>query len=65
MNWLLPYDYEFEDEAKLIKIIKDLNKEINKEINQSTNIPPVVLFEKEKEYLQELPNEIIIVFYKL
>ena len=37
-----------------------MNKEINKEVNQSTNMPPVTLFEKEKEYLQPLPNEIII-----
>lgn len=60
MTWLLPYDYEFSDENELIQIIKRLNKEINKEVNQSTNMPPVVLFEKEKEYLQPLPNEIII-----
>lgn len=60
MNWLLPYDYEFNNEDELINIIKKLNKEINKEVNQSTNMPPVILFEKEKEYLQPLPNEIII-----
>ncbi len=60
MNWLLPYDYEFNNEEDLIRIIKILNKEINKEVNQTTNMPPVVLFEKEKEYLQPLPNEIII-----
>lgn len=60
MNWLLPYDYEFNEENELIEIIKKLNKEINKEVNQSTNMPPVVLFEKEKEYLQPLPTETII-----
>ena len=60
MNWLIPYNYEFTDENQLIEIIKRLNKEINKEVNQATNMPPVVLFEKEKEYLQPLPNEIII-----
>lgn len=60
MNWLLPYDYEFNNEDELIQIIKRLNKEINKEVNQTTNMPPVALFEKEKEYLQPLPNEIII-----
>lgn len=63
MNWLLPYDYEFKDEEELIQIIKKLNKEINREVNQSTNMPPVVLFEKEKEYLQPLPNEIIMEQY--
>lgn len=60
MNWLLPYDYEFDNEDELIRIIQRLNKEINKEVNQTTNMPPVVLFEKEKEHLQPLPNEIII-----
>lgn len=60
MNWLLPYDYEFNNEDELVQIIKRLNKEINLEVNQTTNMPPVVLFEKEKEYLQPLPNEIII-----
>lgn len=63
MNWLLPYDYEFNNEEELIKIIKRLNKEINKEVNQSTNMPPVSIFQKEKEYLQPLPNEIIIDSY--
>lgn len=60
MNWLQPYNYEFENESELIEIIKKLNKEINKEVNQTTNMPPVVLFEKEKEYLQPLPKETII-----
>lgn len=60
MNWLLPYDNEFNNEDELVKIIQRLNKEINKEVNQTTNMPPVSLFNKEKEYLQPLPNEIII-----
>lgn len=60
MNWLLPYDGEFDNEDELIQIIKRLNNEINKEVNQTTNMPPVALFVKEKEYLQPLPNEIII-----
>ena len=60
MNWLLPYDNEFKNEDELIKIVERLNKEINKEVNQTTNMPPVSLFEKEKEYLQPLPNDVII-----
>ncbi len=63
VNWILPYDYEFNDETELIEIIKKLNKEINKEVNQTTNMPPVSLFQKEKEYLQPLPNEIVIDSY--
>lgn len=60
MNWLYPYDYEFKDEEELITIIKKLNKQINKEVNQFTNMPPVVLFQKEKEYLQPLPKQTIM-----
>lgn len=60
MSWLYPYDYSFKDEDELINIIKRLNKEINKEVNQTTNMPPVSLFQKEKEYLQPLPKQIII-----
>ena len=60
MSWLYPYDYEFNTEEELIEIVKRLNKEINKEVNQSTNMPPISLFQEEKEYLQPLPKQIII-----
>ena len=60
MSWLYPYDYEFKTEEELIEIVKRLNKEINKEVNQSTNMPPISLFQEEKEYLQPLPKQIII-----
>lgn len=60
MNWLNPYDSEFNTEEELIDIIKKLNKEINKQVNQTTNMPPVMLFQKEKEYLQPLPKQVII-----
>jgi hypothetical protein len=60
VNWLLPYDNELNDEKELIEVIKKINKEVNKEVNQVTNMPPVSLFQKEKEYLQPLPNQIII-----
>ena len=63
MNWLLPYDYEFETEEELIQIIKRLSNKINQEVNQTTNLPPVSLFQKEKEYLQPLPKQIIIDSY--
>ena len=60
MSWLYPYDYEFNTESELIDIIKRLNKEINNETNQSTNMPPIVLFQKEKEYLQPIPKQVIL-----
>lgn len=60
MNWLLPYDNELETEEQLKEIIKNIANKTNTEVNQSTNMPPVALFMKEKEYLQSLPNQNII-----
>lgn len=63
VNWLKPYDYEFESEEELIEILKNINIKVNREKNQTTNIPPITLFEKEKEYLQPMPNQVIIENY--
>ena len=60
VNWIKPYESEFSTEEDLIKIFARITKEVNKQINQTTNMPPIDLFQKEKEYLQPLPNEIII-----
>ncbi|MBQ8891594.1 MAG: IS21 family transposase [Bacilli bacterium] len=63
MNWLYPYEHEFESEEDLINIIKKINIQINKEINQTTNMPPLSLFRIEKEYLKPLPNKQVIANY--
>lgn len=63
MNWLYPYQNEFETEEDLINIVKKLNKQINLEVNQTTNIPPVSLFRIEKEYLKPLPTKQVIDSY--
>lgn len=60
MSWLIPYNNEFEDEKELIEIIRKINKEVNKQVNSTTGVAPIMLFEKEKEYLQPLPNKDII-----
>lgn len=60
VNWIRPYENEFSTEEDLIKIFEKITKEVNKQINQTTNMPPIDLFKKEKEYLQPLPNEVII-----
>ena len=36
---------------------------MNDEINQTTKLPPIVLFQKEKEYLNPLPNRILLEDY--
>lgn len=63
VNWLKPYNYEFENEIELISIIKKVNSKINDEVNQTTHIPPSVLFEKEKETLNPLTNRIVLESY--
>ncbi len=63
MNWLYPYNYEFETESELIEIIKKINIKVNMEVNSTTNMPPIILYEKEKEYLNPLPKKQIIESY--
>ncbi|MCM1197147.1 MAG: IS21 family transposase [Roseburia sp.] len=63
MNWLYPYNHEFETESELIEIIGKINEQINLEVNSTTNMPPIVLYEKEKEYLNPLPTKHIIDSY--
>ena len=63
LSRLIPYNYEFSDEAELIEIINRLSDEVNSEINQTTNVSPIVLFAKESKELSPLPGEEIIDFY--
>ncbi len=63
INWLIPYDYEFDTENDLQDILKRINEKVNREVNQTTNMPPVSLFQKEKEYLQPLPKQDILDYY--
>lgn len=60
MNWLYPYQNEFETEEDLINVIKKLNNQINLEVNQTTNMKPISLFRLEKEYLKPLPTKQVI-----
>lgn len=63
MSWLIPYNNEFEDEEELIKIISEINLKVNRQINSSINVAPIMLFNKEKEYLKPLPNDKIMEQY--
>lgn len=60
MSWLIPYNNEFEDEQELIKIISEINLKVNRQVNSTIGIAPIMLFNKEKEYLQPLPNSKIM-----
>ena len=63
MSWLIPYNYEFETEEDLIKIIEEINLKVNKQINETIGVPPIMLFQKEKEYLKPLPSNKILNSY--
>lgn len=65
MSWLIPYNHEFENEEELIKIIKEINYKVNRQVNSSIGVAPVILFNKEKEYLQPLPSKKILQEYQI
>ena len=63
INWLIPYNGEFETEEELIEIIKNINIKVNQQVNVTTGVTPILLFQKEKEYLKPLPNNKILNSY--
>jgi transposase len=60
---ILAYNNEIEDKDHLLRIIDNLNKTINNEVNKTTNVAPIVLFQKEKEYLSPIPTKCMIDSY--
>ena len=54
------YNKEFDSYDELAEIIRNLNEEINNEISQATLEKPIARFQKEKEYLNPLPNQDIL-----
>lgn len=63
IKWLIPFNYEFENDVDIIDIVKKINIEVNNRINSTTNIKPILLYQKEKEYLKPLPSNQIIEHY--
>lgn len=63
MAWLIPYNHEFKDEKELIEIIKKIKDRVNSSVHQTTNMPSILLFEKEKEHLLPLPNNRMMLSY--
>ena len=47
----------------LIEILNKINNKVNTQVCQATGVPPLLLFQKEKEYLQSLPNHKVIESY--
>lgn len=63
LTWLLPYEGEFETEEELISILDALCKRVCQRPCDETGVPPMLLFQKEKEYLQSLPSSEVIESY--
>lgn len=64
IEWLRVYEGEFETEEDLIQILQRINDRVNTEICQATNMPPFLLFQKEKDTLQPLPSSQVIESYR-
>ena len=63
LDWLRPYDGEFDSEDDLIRILSHIEERVNTSVCQATNVPPVLLFQKEKEYLQPMPRPQVVESY--
>ena len=63
IKWLIPFNNSFENEEDIIKIIEKINNRVNTKINSTTNAKPIMLYQKEKEYLSPLPSAQIISNY--
>ncbi|MGD9910804.1 MAG: IS21 family transposase [Candidatus Izemoplasmatales bacterium] len=63
VNNLKVYNNEFEDYEELTNIVKNFNEELNLNISLATNEIPWERFEKEKEYLNPLPNQELLLHF--
>ena len=63
LAWIIPYEGEFETEEELITILNKINKKVCERICDETGVPPILLFQKEKEYLQSLPSDKVLESY--
>ncbi|PTM23637.1 IS21 family transposase [Lactobacillus sp. PFC-70] len=65
MERLRPYNYEFSDGVELIHLVDDLCEDLNFEVSQATEQVPVEKWEyEEKEYLHELPANLLNPFFE-
>ena len=63
ISWIYPYQGEFETEEELIDILQKINMKVCERVCDETGVPPLLLLQKEKEYLQPLPSEEVIDSY--
>ncbi len=62
---IMNYNGQLKDFKELNEKVIQLNEEANARICQATNLPPLLVFQKEKEHLNALPSEKVGSFYHL
>ena len=63
LNWLNAYNGKIKNESELLEILQYITERVNSTNSQTTNIPPIKLFAKEKEYLLPLNPRILLDSY--
>ena len=63
LSWIYPYQGEFETEEELIAILQKISQKVCKRVCDETGVPPLLLFQKEKKYLQPLPSNEVVESY--
>ena len=54
------YNGEFDTAEELDEFVRELNRDLNREVSQATGERPIDRFQKEKEYLNPLPQQDIL-----
>lgn len=63
LDWIVPYEGEFETEDELIAILAKINKKVQQRVCDETGVSPLLMLQKEKEYLQPLPKNDVVELY--
>ena len=63
IEWVLPYEGQFETYDELVEIVEHINTRACIEVCQATGVTPLLLLQKEKEYLQKMPSDRVIESY--
>ncbi len=61
---IMNYNGILKDMSQLSNKMDLITNEANSRVCQATNLPPILVFDKEKEHLMSLPNDKICSFYK-
>jgi transposase len=63
-QWLNPYNGDLDDPEQVRYLVEEtLTRRVNGHKNRTTGMYPAVLFQKEKEYLTPIPNNVLLQSY--